>query len=134
MNKTHSLTHFVYLVGLYIYYKMIHGHYNIKLEIALGENLFLAQRCRIFEELTNLNYVESTVLPRYVGVLEVIYDMFSKVDKPNPLPPFSPMCQRAMASAYLYDYIQTFVVLTLSVLNSVFQVCTVLLIVFPQVS
>ena len=31
MNKTQSLKHFVYLVGLHIYYKMIHGPYNIKL-------------------------------------------------------------------------------------------------------
>ena len=30
MNKTHSLKHFVYLVGLHIYYKMIHGPHNIK--------------------------------------------------------------------------------------------------------
>ena len=30
MNKTYSLKHFVYLVGLHIYYKMIHGPYNIK--------------------------------------------------------------------------------------------------------
>ena len=31
MNKTQSLKDFVYLVGLHIYYKMIHGPYNIKL-------------------------------------------------------------------------------------------------------
>ena len=31
MHKTHSLKHFVYLVGLHIYYKMTHGPYNIKL-------------------------------------------------------------------------------------------------------
>ena len=31
MNKTQSLKHFVYLVGLHMYYKMIHGPYNIKL-------------------------------------------------------------------------------------------------------
>jgi hypothetical protein len=31
LNKTHSLKHSVYLVGLHIYYKMIHGPYNIKL-------------------------------------------------------------------------------------------------------
>ena len=31
LNKTQSLKHFVYLVGLHIYYKMIHGPYNIKL-------------------------------------------------------------------------------------------------------
>ena len=30
LNKTHSLKHFVYLVGLHIYYKMIHGPYSIK--------------------------------------------------------------------------------------------------------
>ena len=30
MNKTQSLKNFVYLVGLHIYYKMIHGPYNIK--------------------------------------------------------------------------------------------------------
>ena len=29
-EKTYSLKHFVYLVGLHIYYKMIHGPYNIK--------------------------------------------------------------------------------------------------------
>ena len=29
MNKTQSLENFVYLVGLHIYYKMIHGPYNI---------------------------------------------------------------------------------------------------------
>ena len=29
LNKTHSLKHLVYLVGLRIYYKMIHGPYNI---------------------------------------------------------------------------------------------------------
>ena len=32
LNKTHSLNHIVYLVGLHIYYKMIHGPYNIKSE------------------------------------------------------------------------------------------------------
>jgi hypothetical protein len=32
MNKTQSLENFVYLVGLHIYYKMIHGPYNIKLK------------------------------------------------------------------------------------------------------
>ena len=32
MNKTQSLKNFVYLVGLHIYYKMIHGPYNIKLQ------------------------------------------------------------------------------------------------------
>ena len=31
LNKTYSLKHFVYLVGLHIYYKMIHGPYNVKL-------------------------------------------------------------------------------------------------------
>ena len=31
MNKTYSLKHFVYFVELHIYYKMIHGPYNIKL-------------------------------------------------------------------------------------------------------
>ena len=30
MNKTQSLKNFVYLVGLHIYYKMIHGPYNIE--------------------------------------------------------------------------------------------------------
>ena len=30
MNKTHSLKHFVYLVGMHIYYRMIHGPYNVK--------------------------------------------------------------------------------------------------------
>ena len=29
MNKTQSLKHFVYLVGLHTYYKMINGPYNI---------------------------------------------------------------------------------------------------------
>ena len=33
MNKTQSLKNFVYLVGPYIYYKMIHGPYNIKLTL-----------------------------------------------------------------------------------------------------
>ena len=32
MNKTQSLKNFVYLVGLHIYYKMIHGPYNIKFQ------------------------------------------------------------------------------------------------------
>ena len=31
MNKTQSLKNFVYLVGLHIYYNMIHGPYSIKL-------------------------------------------------------------------------------------------------------
>ena len=31
MNKTLSLSNIVYLVGLHIYYKMIHGPYNIKI-------------------------------------------------------------------------------------------------------
>ena len=30
LNKTHSLKHFVYVVGLHIYCKMIHGPYNVK--------------------------------------------------------------------------------------------------------
>ena len=30
MNKTHALKHFVHLVRLHIYYKMIHAPYNIK--------------------------------------------------------------------------------------------------------
>ena len=32
LNKTYSLNHIVYLVGLHIYYKMIHGPYNVKTE------------------------------------------------------------------------------------------------------
>ena len=40
LNKTHSLKHFVYLVGLHIYYKIIHGHYNIKL--VLSTNLVIS--------------------------------------------------------------------------------------------
>ena len=35
MNKTQSLKNFVYLVGLHIYYKMIHAPYNIKSEVLL---------------------------------------------------------------------------------------------------
>ena len=31
VDKTYSLEHFVYLVGLHIYYKMVHGPYNNKL-------------------------------------------------------------------------------------------------------
>ena len=31
LNKNYSLNHTVYLVGLHIYYKMIHGPYNAKL-------------------------------------------------------------------------------------------------------
>ena len=41
MNKTQSLKNFVYLIGLRIYYKMIHGPYNIKFEgLALHPNIF----------------------------------------------------------------------------------------------
>ena len=44
LNKTHSLKHFVYLVGLHIYYKMIHGPYNImEFLIELKELTFLLQ-------------------------------------------------------------------------------------------
>ena len=35
MNETQSLEKFVYLVGLHIYYKMIHGPYSIKLDVLL---------------------------------------------------------------------------------------------------
>ena len=35
LNETYPLKHFVYLVGLHIYYKMIHGLYNIKLSLSL---------------------------------------------------------------------------------------------------
>ena len=35
LNKTHSLNSIVYLVGLHIYYKMIHRPYNMKLIFAL---------------------------------------------------------------------------------------------------
>ena len=31
LNKLTHQKHFVYLVGLHIYYKMIHGPYNVKL-------------------------------------------------------------------------------------------------------
>ena len=34
LNKTHSLNHIVHLVGLHIYYKMIHGPYNVKLTVS----------------------------------------------------------------------------------------------------
>ena len=33
MNKTQSFENFGYLVGLHIYYKMIHGPYDIKLTL-----------------------------------------------------------------------------------------------------
>ena len=39
LNKTHSLKHFAYLVGLHIYYKMIHGPYNVKLVLEYVENM-----------------------------------------------------------------------------------------------
>ena len=45
MNKTQSLENFVYLVGLHIYYKMIHGPYNIKLK---WHNLATARGVRVF--------------------------------------------------------------------------------------
>ena len=32
LNKTYSLNHIVYLVGLHVYYKMIHDPYNVKLK------------------------------------------------------------------------------------------------------
>ena len=35
MNKTQSVENFVYLVGLHIYYKMIHGPYNISIDMSL---------------------------------------------------------------------------------------------------
>ena len=38
LNKTQSLKNFVYLVGLHVYYKMIHGPYNIKLFLLLIRN------------------------------------------------------------------------------------------------
>ena len=37
VNKTQSLKNFVYLVGLHIYYKMIHGHYNIMMNEVFKE-------------------------------------------------------------------------------------------------
>ena len=40
MNKTQSLKNFVYLVGLHIYYKMIHGPYNIKYRNLQWSGLF----------------------------------------------------------------------------------------------
>ena len=39
MNKTQSLRNFVYLVGLHIFYKMIHGPYNIKLLTLVRERI-----------------------------------------------------------------------------------------------
>ena len=41
LNKTRSLKNSVYLVGLHMYYKMVHGPYNVKLFCSL-QNLFLA--------------------------------------------------------------------------------------------
>ena len=38
MNKTQSLKNFVYLVGLHIYYEMIHGPYSIKFWMLLCES------------------------------------------------------------------------------------------------
>ena len=39
MNKTQSLKNYVYLVELHIYYKMIHGPYNIKLQAVFCDSL-----------------------------------------------------------------------------------------------
>ena len=38
MNKTQSLENFVFLVGLHVYYSMIHGPYNIE----------VAEVCKLF--------------------------------------------------------------------------------------
>ena len=40
LNKTPSLKHFVYLVGLHIYYKMIHGPYSIKFVYLVGLHIY----------------------------------------------------------------------------------------------
>ena len=42
-EKTHSLKHFVYLVGLRIYYKMIHSPYNIKFQFLILSVLVFIQ-------------------------------------------------------------------------------------------
>ena len=44
-EKTYSLNHTMYLVGLYIYYKMIHGPYNVKLTTSFSRKI-------LFQELT----------------------------------------------------------------------------------
>ena len=35
LNKTQSSENFVYLVGLHVYYKMIHGPYNTKFTLII---------------------------------------------------------------------------------------------------
>ena len=52
-ESTHSLKHFVYLVGLHIYHKMIHGPYNIKLskissEILISNSGYLSSWHSVF--------------------------------------------------------------------------------------
>ena len=52
MNKTQSLKNFLYLVGLHVYYKMIHGPYNIKLILSQfnlkSHAIFFKKRFYIF--------------------------------------------------------------------------------------
>ena len=54
LNKAYSLKHFVYLVGLHIYYKMIHGPDNVKLILieyfkhAAHSPFFPPSRCCLF--------------------------------------------------------------------------------------
>ena len=61
LNKSYSLKHFVYLVGLHIYYKMTHGLYSVKLQVNffttekyfdLGSNF--AEESQIFMIITDV--------------------------------------------------------------------------------
>ena len=58
MNKTHSLKHFVYLVGLHIYYKMIHGPYNLKIVVK-----FSIRREVVIYEGSAVYHVKVNLLP-----------------------------------------------------------------------
>ena len=52
-EQTHLLKHFVYLVGLHIYYKMRHGPYNIKLKALVSRWRIAAvshRRCHVEEK------------------------------------------------------------------------------------
>ena len=49
MNKTQSLKNLVYLVGLHIYYKMIHAHYKIKLAVFIFRIQLLFMACLSLE-------------------------------------------------------------------------------------
>ena len=63
MNKTHSFKHFVYLVGLHIYYKMIHGPYNIKVGL-------IEKECSPGTSV-DLPHVNQTRTVRTVGLLSL---------------------------------------------------------------